>query len=84
MTSDDFNKKWQDHLENGHYGLAIDDDGVIEYLDKKFEEFKVEYPDFEYSQIKMKFGYSRFYSTLPYEINMEIEKEIDKLIRNDN
>lgn len=84
MTSDEFNEKYKDHLEEGHYGLAIGNEEVVNYLDEKFQELIPEFPDLEYAQIKTKFGFSRFYSNLPHEINMEIEKQIDKILRDDN
>ena len=30
MTTEDFNKKYSDYLEAGHYGLAIDNEDVID------------------------------------------------------
>ena len=54
MTITEFNQKWSSHLEEGHYGLNIDLDEVIEYLDENFELMKSAYPNFTYSQIKIK------------------------------
>ena len=62
MTSDDFNDKWAEYLEPGHYGLAIEHEGVIDYLDKEFEKEVTVNPEFTYAQIKMKFGFSRVYA----------------------
>ena len=62
MTKDEFNEKWSDYLEPGHYGLAINNEEVIKYLDAWFTT-EVEFnPDFTYSQIKMKFSSSRVYA----------------------
>ena len=81
MTSFDFNKKYAEYLEEGHYGLAINIDTVVNYLDKKFQEL-ILIPGFKYSQIKLKFNMSRFYCE-PREIDTyEIEKEIDRLVKN--
>ena len=61
MTSEEFNKKYATFLEKGHYGLAINDSNFIEWLDKEFQEF-IKNPEFSYSQIKVKFGFGRFYA----------------------
>ena len=50
MTSSEFNKKWAEFLEEGHYGLALDKPEVVEYLDKEFEILS-KLPDFKFSQI---------------------------------
>ena len=56
MTADEFNEKYKDFLEPRFYGLAIDRNNIVRYLDKEFEkEIKVN-PDFTYAQIKLKFG----------------------------
>ena len=81
MTVTGFNEKYRPFLEEGHYGLAIDDKNVIQYLDEKFEEF-IKLPGFQYSQIKIKFGKTRFYCE-PIGINSSlIEKEIDQILQN--
>lgn len=81
MTVKQFDEKWKDHLEKGHYGLAIDNPLVTEYLDNKFEEIKKDYPNFTYSQIKLKFDSARVYME-PMQIETySIEKEIDKLLK---
>lgn len=83
-TVEEFDKKWKDHLEEGNYGLAIDDEKVIEYLDKKFTELKEKYPNFTYSQIKLKFTYPRVYME-PNEINTsQIEDDIHNILLSKN
>jgi hypothetical protein len=78
----EFNEKWKVHLEPGHYGLDIDNQNVIDYLDKTFIELKEKFSEFQYSQIKLKFGRARVYME-PYEINTnEIESNINKIIQN--
>ena len=62
MTSEEFNEKWNKYLEDGFYGMAIENPQVIEYLDKEFEEEIKTNPSFNYAQIKMKFGSSRVYA----------------------
>jgi len=94
-TAEEFNEKYKDFLEKGHYGLAIDNEEVVEYLDKKFQEF-VKIPGFTYSQIKTKFNSVRFYGgddmkTAEKDIHMgfnktidtfRIEKEISEILNN--
>jgi hypothetical protein len=86
MTTEEFNKKYKDYLEEGHYGLDISYPAVVEYLDKIFQDL-IKIPGFKYSQIKLKFNSSRFYTNL-YTIaptfgllDRTIEKEIDFLVR---
>lgn len=79
MTIDEFNEKYKEYLETGHYGLAINIPKVIDFLDKIFTEL-ILIPNFKYSQIKMKFGTSRFYSTLKEgTLSYIIEKEINRI-----
>lgn len=98
MTVSEFNTKYIDFLEGGHYGLDIEYPSVVEYLDKIFEGL-IKIPGFKYSQIKWKFNSSRFYSnlnivlpnlggtvetTIEYEINrlVVIEDEVNKRLKN--
>ena len=39
MTQEEFDRKYKDFLEEGHYGLAVDDEEFISWLDVKFQEF---------------------------------------------
>jgi hypothetical protein len=64
MTIEQFNERYAQYLEEGHYGLDIDNPSVINYLDELFKEITFKYPDFQYSQIKVKFGEGRFYNNL--------------------
>jgi hypothetical protein len=78
MTIEEFNEKYKNNLEDTFYGLSINIPSVIKFLDKIFEDL-VKIPDFKYSQIKMKFGSARFYSTLCSELNFIIESKINQL-----
>jgi len=83
MTSDEFNNKYKNYLEERHYGLAIDKESVVDFLDNIFKDL-IEIPDFKYSQIKLKFGYARFYSTLlSTELSSLIENKINSLIHDE-
>ena len=79
MTAEEFNEKYSFYLEEGYYGLAIDDPKVIEYLDKEFEKEIESNPEFKYSQIKMKFGSSRVYTTS--DKSSEWETEINSILK---
>lgn len=81
MTSDEFNEKYKNFLEEGHYGLDIDIPEFVEWLDEKFQAF-INAHGFSYSQIKEKFGYGRFYCQgLPREAVDEVEKKITELCK---
>lgn len=76
MTTEQFNEKYKNFLEEGHYGLAVGDAEFIEWLDAKFQEF-IKQPGFAYSQIKFKFGTGRFYCEgLSVEQVKEVERKI--------
>ena len=79
MTTEEFNKKYSAYLEERFYGLAISHPEVVEYLDKEFEKEIEKNPEFQYSQIKMKFGYPRVYSTS--DKSSAWEDEIDRIFR---
>lgn len=79
MTAEQFNDKYQQYLEEGHYGLDVHNEEFINWLDGKFQEF-IKKPGFSYSQIKDKFGMGRFYCEgLTREEESEVEDRISKL-----
>lgn len=79
MTADQFNDKWIDHLETGHYGMAIEQPAIVEFMDKEFEKEVLVNPTFTYSQIKMKFNSSRVYTTS--DKALEWENGIDEIYK---
>jgi hypothetical protein len=79
MTTKEFNEKWAQYLEPKFYGLDIGLPEVITYLDKEFEEEVKENPNFTYSQIKIKFGFSRVYAETSKAL--EWEKHINSILR---
>jgi hypothetical protein len=79
MTAEEFNKKYSSYLEERFYGLDISHPEVVEYLDKEFEKEIEKNPEFQYSQIKMKFGSSRVYSTS--DKSSAWEDEIDRIFK---
>jgi hypothetical protein len=81
-TPEEFNDKYKNYLEEGHYGLAIHSEEFITWLDNKFQEF-IKLPGFKYSQIKSKFGMGRFYCEgLSSEQVKEVEDKITELCKN--
>ncbi len=78
MTVDEFNEKYSKYLEPGHYGMAIEDERVINYLDGEFEKEIKDNPGFLYAQIKLKFFRTRAYTNSKKSIEWELE--IDKIL----
>lgn len=81
MTTVEFNEKYKDYLEDGHYGMSIPNEKVITALDKVFEQTLTKIPGFKYSQIKMKFNQARFYSNLGMETNLMVELLIQEIFK---
>lgn len=88
MTAKEFNEKYKDYLEEGHYGLDIHIPSVTHYLDSIFENGLTNIPGFKYSQIKLKFNMARFYfntnwqvKSLESMISNGVEKEIERLVK---
>ena len=80
-NSIDFNEKYKRWLENGFDGLEIDYPEVIEYLDRRFQEF-IKRDEFKYSQIELMFGSARFYANGLERFELDdVEFHIDKLLR---
>jgi len=86
-TAEQFNEKYKEYLEEGHYGMDIHYPSVIEYTDKMFQDL-IKIPGFKYSQIKLKFNDCRFYTNLHKIIpelgrfiDSKVETEINFLVR---
>ncbi len=80
MKVDEFNEKYKNYLEEGHYGLDISDESVIKYLDDKFQEL-IKIEGFSYSQIKLKFNMARVYIQPNSIDSYDIEENINKLLK---
>ena len=80
MTAKEFNQKYRGYIEEGFTGLEFDIPEVTKYLDSEFEIIIKEKPDFEFAQIKLKFGRCRFYSNLDMNVGFEIEHTVNELI----
>jgi hypothetical protein len=83
MTVKEFNEKYKQYLEEGHYGLDIDNPAVVSFLDELFSEYLTKIEGFQYSQIKMKYDCPRFYFTsyAGYGENEAIEYLVEGVIR---
>lgn len=79
MTYTEFNKKWENYLEQGHYGLDIDHEDVINYLDSEFEKEIKTNKKFYFSQLKLKFGMPRIYANS--DKTFQWEKEISNILK---
>lgn len=79
MTYNEFDEKYKNYLEDGHYGLAIHNEEVIDCLDKIFQDL-IKYPNFQYSQIKEKWGMARCYTNIPGKLGRIIENGIEEEI----
>jgi hypothetical protein len=77
MTSIEFNEKWKIYLKTGFYGMDIENEKIIKFLDEEFLKEIKSNPFFKYSQIKMKFGKIRIYADCS-KIN-EWENVIDRI-----
>lgn len=77
-----FNIRWADFKEPGHYGLAINNPKVIAYLDQEFAKETNANPDFTYAQIKLKFGSARVYTNS--DKDSEWEEAIDNILKQNN
>lgn len=80
MDYKEFNNKYKEYLEKGHYGLDINIPSVVEYLDGMFEDL-INIPNFSYSQIKLKFNSARVYMSPDVIDTNYIEKNINKLVK---
>ena len=81
-TCKEFNEKYAKWLEPRSYGLAIEDENVIKYLDSHFSLFVQQHSNFMYSQIKTKFSSVRFYCEGPsVAIVHMIERDIEGYLR---
>ena len=86
-TSKEFNDKYKEYIEEGHYGMDIHEPSVLTYVDQVFDNLTW-IPGFKYQQIKTKFGLARVYTNLedlmPFVgriINQELEEKINFILK---
>ena len=86
-TSKEFNEKYKDYIEEGHYGMDINEPSVLAYANEIFNDL-IQIPGFKYQQVKTKFGLARVYTNLddimPFVgriINQELEEKINFILK---
>jgi hypothetical protein len=86
-TSKEFNEKYKEYIEEGHYGMDINEPSVLAYVDQVFDNLTW-IPGFKYQQVKTKFGLARVYTNLeelmPFVgriINQELEEKINFILK---
>ena len=80
INANSFNEKWKNHLIDGAYGLNIENNEVIDYLNQEFGKETTINPAFIYFQIKIKFGSCRV-DTNNYRKKEEWETEIERIMK---
>ncbi len=82
MTAQQFNEKYKDFLEEGHYGCDLHNEKALEYLDEQFQEF-IKIKNFKYTQIKSKFNWFCFYNKgISRKKTEEVEKKLEEIYNN--
>jgi hypothetical protein len=86
-TIEEFNNKYKEYIDEGHYGMSINEPSVLAYVDQVFNDLTL-IPGFKYQEIKTKFGLARVYTNLedimPFAgriINQEIEEKINFILK---
>jgi hypothetical protein len=86
-TNEEFNTKYIDYLEEGHWGMQIQVPAVLTYVDQIFQDL-TQIPGFKYQQVKTKFGMARVYTNLddlmPFVgriIQQELEEKINFILK---
>ena len=86
-TADEFNEKYKEYIEEGHYGMEIGEPSILIYVDQIFNDL-IKIPGFQFSQVKTKYGLARVYTnlddTLPFVgriINQELEEKINFILK---
>lgn len=77
----EFDKKYEQYLEEGFYGMTFEDPLILAITSIVFETWFTKMQGFKFSQIKYKFGYSRVYTTLPRYMNTYLEEVINYILR---
>ena len=86
-TTAEFNEKYKEYIEEGHYGMDINEPSVLAYVDQIFNDL-TKIPGFQFSQVKIKYGLARVYTNLedilPFVgriINQELEEKINFILK---
>ena len=79
-----FNEVYSEYIPEGYYGLSFYDIGVIRLLVEKFSQYIIEYDNFKFYQLKLKFGVPRLYIDGPStEEIFDLEDKIAKILKNE-
>lgn len=79
MNNKDFNIKYKGYLQDGFYGLTLNNEKAIQYLDEYFQKF-IQRPEFKFSQVKRKFNNFCFYADgVSLEERFEIETKLKEI-----
>lgn len=86
-TANEFNEKYKEYIEEGHYGMDIHESSVLTYVDQIFNDL-IKIPGFQFSQVKTKYGLARVYTNL-YELmpfvgrilDQELEEKINFILK---
>lgn len=86
-TAEEFNEKYKEYIEEGHYGMEIGEPSIITYVDQIFNDL-IQIPGFQFSQIKTKYGMARvhtnLYELMPFVgtiIDQELEEKINFILK---
>jgi hypothetical protein len=86
-TNKEFNTKYAEYKEEGHYGMDLEIPSVLTYVDQIFNDL-VKIPGFKYEQIKTKYGLAKVYTNLdqlmPFVgriMNQELEEKINFILK---
>jgi hypothetical protein len=86
-TSKEFNEKYKDYIDEGHYGMSIEEPSILAYVDQVFNDLTW-IPGFQFQQIKTKFGLARVYTNLqeimPFAgriLEQELEEKINFILK---
>lgn len=83
MTVQEFNTKYSDYIEKDNYGLTIDNQEVIEYLDSIFTNLIKNEVIFQIQQIKLKFDQVRVYVSNDPDLERMLTYDIKRILHKD-
>ena len=71
-TAQEFNSKYFYFIEKGFEGLEFENEKFIRILNEMMEDL-VKIPEFQFSQIKIKWDNVRFYSNLSLHLGLAVQ-----------
>ena len=86
-TAKEFNEKYKEYIEEGHYGMDIHEPSVLAYVDQIFNDL-TKIPEFKYQQIRTVHGLAKVITNLqdiiPFVgriIEQELEEKINFILK---